>query len=182
MHFTTGILQMKINLALSALANVFALLNDANPGKGFSETNVTLAAPEVAAGNGGRNTSVLLTAIVDAGYSGTATANYTRQELVAGGAIATAKDVDVAILPSDTDAVILTKVATALGLLESELTIADLIAPTSENNPGTADIVANVDSYLYVGTYSVTLTIPDEDIPLSEALAVSDLNGFEAEA
>lgn len=175
---------MKINLQLSAVANFLAILNAANPGKNFSETNLTLGAPqEQTEGAGGRNTSVLLTAIQDAGFSGTRTVNYTRQSLTVGGAIATAKAVDVLVLGTDTDAEILTKVAGALGLMESELTISDVVIPANENDAsGTATITASATSLLYTGAYNVQLEVADVDVPLNDAITVIDLDGFEAEA
>lgn len=173
---------MKINIALSAVANFLALLNNDNPGKAFSATNVTLGTPTVAAGTAGRNTEIVITAVENQGYSGTETVSYTRQELAAGAAIATAKDIPVSVAPADTDAEILTKVATALGLLESELTISNVVDPENESTPGSADITADVDSLLYTGTYSVTLSVPDADVPLADAITTTDLSGFEPEA
>lgn len=175
---------MKVNLQLSPVANFLAILNAANPGKNFSESNLTLGAPtELVGGNGGRNTSVLLTAIQDAGFSGTHTVNYTRQTLAAGAAIPTANAVSVLVQGTDTDAEILTKVASALGLLESELTISAITIPANENDTsGQATITAVSTSLLYIGSYVVELDVADEDVPLNDAITVSDLDGFEAEA
>ena len=112
---------MKINIALSASANLLALLNEAHPGKNFSQTNVTVGTPVANPGNGGRNTSIDLTAVQDQGYSGVTTVNYTRLALAPAAAIATAKAVDINITLQDDQAAILTKVAQVLGLVESEL-------------------------------------------------------------
>lgn len=173
---------MKINLQLSPVANFLAILNAANPGKNFSEANLTLGAPtELVGGNGGRNTSILLTAVQDAGFSGTRTVNYTRQPLAVGRAIATAKATDVLVLGTDTEAEILTKVAGALGLLESELTLSDVEIPANENNDGSAVITAKASSLLYVGSYTVTLEVADTDVPLNDAITTVDLDGFDAE-
>jgi len=172
----------KVNLALTASANVLALINAANPALNATDTQVTLGTPSVEAGTGGRNTSLIVTAIDNQGFSGTQTFAYTRQALASGAAVATAKAVPFAIAPGDTNAQILTKAATALGLLESELTIANVVQPTNETTPGSADIVANVASLLYTGTYAATLTVPDADVPLSSVATVTDLSGFDAEA
>jgi hypothetical protein len=172
----------KVNLTLSASANVLALINAANPALNATDTQVTLGTPSVAAGTGGRNTSLIVTAVSNQGFSGEQIFAYTRQALASGAAIATAKAVPFAIAPGDTNAQILTKAATALGLLESELTLANIVQPVNETTPGSADVVANVASLLYTGTYAATLTVPDADVPLDEAATVTDLSGFDAEA
>lgn len=172
----------KVNLALTASANVLALINAANPALNATAAQITLGVPSVAAGTGGRNTSIIVTAIADQGFSGEQIFAYTRQALASGAAIAAAKAVPFGIAPGDSDAVILTKAAAALGLLESELTIANVVQPVDENTPGSADIVAKVGSLLYTGTYGAALTVPDTDVPLDEAAPVTDLSGFDAEA
>lgn len=171
----------KVNLTLSAEANVLALINTANPALNATDAQVTLGVPSVAAGTGGRNTSIIVTAIADQGFSGEQIFAYTRQALASGAAIAAAKAVPFGIAPGDTDAQILTKAAAALGLLESELTIANVVDPVDENTPGSADIQAKVGSLLYTGTYAAALTVPDTDVPLDEAANVTDLDGFDAE-
>lgn len=171
----------KINLALTAQENILALINAANPALNATLAQVSVGVPSAVAGAGGRNTEVTFTAILDQGFSGSQTFAYTRRALAAGEAIATAKAVPVQILESDNDAQVAAKVATALGLLASEISLDSIVRPTSENNPGSADVVANVNSLLYTGTYAVELTIPDADVPLAEAASVTDLDGFDAE-
>lgn len=171
----------KINLSLTAQENILALINAANPALNATLEQVTVGVPSVAAGAAGRNTSVTFTAIADQGFSGSQTFSYTRRALAAGEAIATAKAVPVQILESDNDAQVAAKVATALGLLASEISLASIVRPTNENTPGSADVVADTDSLLYTGTYAVELTVPDADIPLDEAASVTDLDGFDAE-
>jgi len=172
---------MKVNIALTAAANLLAALNGDNVGLGASAANVTFGAPAVVAGAGGRNTEVVITAIADQGFSGTQVISYTRQALSAGAAIATLKAVPFGIAPGDTNAQILTKAAAALGLIEDELTIADVVQPVDENTPGSANIVAKVTSLLYTGTFAAELTVPDADVPLNEAITNSDLTSFDAE-
>lgn len=173
---------MKVNLLLSPVANLLAVLNAANPGKSFNETNVSFGVPaDLVGGNGGRNTSIEITALQDAGFSGTATVNYTRQALIVGGAIATAKAVKVLVMGTDTEAEILTKVATSLGLMESEITIGGVTIPVNENNDGEATITAVAGSLLYTGNYLVTLEVADVDVPLTTAITTFDLDGFDAE-
>lgn len=172
---------MKVNTALTASANVLAILNATNPGLNATAAQVTLGVPSTAAGAGGRNTSITVTAVANQGFSGSETYTYTRQPLTAGSAIATAKAVDITILGDDTDAEVLTKAALALGLIESELTLANIVRPVNEDTPGSADVVASAGSLLYTGTYAATLVVADSDVPLSEAAPDTDLNGFDPE-
>lgn len=172
----------KINIAISAAENLLALVNEANPALNATQSQVTLGVPSVAAGTAGRNTSITLTAIDNEGFSGTQTFAYTRQALVAGGAIATAKDIPVAIASGDTQAQVLTKAATSLGLLESELNFSDFEAPVNEDTAGSATLTAKADSLLYTGSYEVVLSVPDSDVPLDDAAPTTDLDGFEPEA
>lgn len=171
----------KINTAISAQENVLALVNAANPGLNATLAQVSIGLPVVAAGTAGRNTEVTVTAVVDQGFSSSVVVAYTRRALSVGQAIATAKAVPVQILESDTDAQVLSKVATALGLIEAEVSLANIVRPTNENSPGSADVSADGDSLLYTGVYSVELTVPDADVPLDEAVVVTDMNGFDAE-
>lgn len=172
----------KVNLAISAAENVLALVNAANPSLNATLSQVTLGNPSTAAGTGGRNTSITFTAIADQGFSGSQTFSYTRQALAAGQAIATAKDLPVTIAQGDSDAQILTKAATALGLLESQIQIGNVVQPTDESTPGSADITPIANSLLYTGSYEVILALPDADVPLNEAASTTDLDGFEPEA
>lgn len=171
----------KVNLALTASANVLALINAANPALNATAAQVTLGVPSTASGTGGRNTSLIVTAIADQGFSGEQIFSYTRQALASGAAIAAANAVPFGIVPGDTDVQILTKAATQLGLLESELTIENVVQPVDENTAGSADIVAKVGSLLYTGTFAASITVPDTDVPLDEAASVTDLSGFDAE-
>jgi hypothetical protein len=171
----------KVNTSITAAANVLALINAANPSLNATEAQITAGVPTAAAGTGGRNTTITYTAIDNQGFSGTQTFSYTRQALVAGQGIATAKAVPVQILEGDTDAQVKTKVATALGLIESEISLSDIVRPVDESTPGSADVDAIANSLLYTGTYAVTLTVPDADVPLNEAASVTDLDGFDAE-
>ena len=172
----------KINPAITAAENVLALVNAANPSLNATLSQVTLGNPSAVAGTGGRNTSITFTAVANQGFSGSQTFSYTRQALAAGAAIATAKDLPVTIAEGDSNAQILTKVATALGLLESQVQIGNVVQPTDEATPGSADITPIANCLLYTGSYEVILALPDTDVPLNEAAATTDLDGFEAEA
>lgn len=171
----------KINTGISALENVLALINAANPGLNATLEQIGNAPPTVSAGTGGRNTAITFTAIENEGFSGSQTYSYTRRALAAGEAIATAKAIPVVIADTDTDAQVKTKVATALGLIESQISLSDIVRPVNEDTNGSADVDAIAASLLYTGTYAVVLTVPDADVPLDEASPNTDLDGFDAE-
>ena len=172
---------MKVDITLSPLANVLAAINAANPNLKATASQVTLGTPYADAGNGGRNTAVVMTAILDAGFSGSNTYHYTRRGLAAGQAIATSKAVPMEILRADTDAGLLTKIAGLLGLVESEISLANIVRPADANTPGSVDVVAKATSLLYTGTFAATLT-DSEQVPLSEAAPNTNLGGFDIEA
>jgi hypothetical protein len=171
----------KVNTSITAAANVLALINAANPSLNATEAQITAGVPTTAAGTGGRNTAITYTAVDNQGFSGTQTFSYTRRALASGEAIAAAKAIPVVIAEGDTDAQVKTKVAVALGLIESEIALSDIVRPADESTPGSADVDAIANSLLYTGTYAVTLTVPDADVPLDEAASVTDLDGFDAE-
>lgn len=171
----------KINASLTAAENILAIANALNPDLNATAENVTLGLPTVSAGTGGRNTAITLTAIANQGLSGSQTFAYTRLALAAGQAIATAKAIPVVIAPADTDAEVLTKVATALGLIESQVALSNIVRPVDEDTNGSADVGVVANSLLYTGTYAVTLTVPDTDVPMDEAAPVTDLDGFDPE-
>lgn len=183
---------MQINVTKTAFENLIDLIIDANSGLSGSLTpaKVTAGTPVAEAGTGGRNSKVTLTAVPNAGYSGTVDVNYTRLGMSSGVASVPSA---IAINPSDTQAQIKTKIATALGLIQSEIDYYYEGSPQDDTtNP--IDIPVNEDdtsilvsvqpkagSLLYVGAaLEIQLTVPDADIPLNVAIAVTDLNGFDA--
>ena len=172
---------MKVDITKSASANLLAALNLDNVGLNATEAQVTFGLPSVVSGTAGRNTQVTITAVANQGFAGTKDVTYTRQALVAGEGIATAKAVSVLIVAGDTDAQVLTKVATALGLVESEVSLANIVRPVDESTPGSADVVADTDSLLYTGTFAAVLTVADADVSLEDAITTDELNSFEAE-
>jgi len=171
----------KVNIAITAAANVLALINAANPSLNATAAQITPGSVVSEAGTGGRNTSITYTAVDNQGFSGTQTFSYTRRALTAGEGIATAKAIPVVIAEGDTDAQVLTKVATALGLIESEISLSNIVRPVDEDTNGSADVVADAGSLLYTGTFAAVLSVPDADVPLNEAASVTDLDGFDAE-
>lgn len=173
---------MKVNIAISPLANLLAAINAANTASStnITEAQVTAAPPVAAGGTGGRNTTVLLTGIDGQGIEGTRTFSYTRQSLD-GGAVATNAPAFVTVLESDTRAQSRAKVCTALGLMASEINDLSYTAPVDQATPGTIQIAAIDPGYLYLGTRDVELRFADEDVAFATVAPITDLNGFEAE-
>lgn len=174
---------MKVNIAISPLANVLAAINAANTASSTNilESQVTAAAPTVTAGTAGRNTSVELTGIDGQGIQGSRTFSYTRQALD-GGAVPTTAPAFVLVAVSDTRAQSRAKVATALGLLASEIGDVAYTAPADQLTPGSITISANDPGYLYIGTRVVALHFPDADVDFATIAPITDLDSFEAEA
>lgn len=174
---------MKVNIAISPLANILAAINAANTASSTNITaaQVTAAAPVVAAGTGGRNTTVVLTGVDGQGIEGSRTFAYTRQALD-GGAVATTAPAFVTVLESDTRAQSRAKVCTALGLMASEITDVSYTAPVDVGTPGTIQISAIDPGLLYIGTRDVELRFADEDVAFATVAPITDLDAFEAEA
>jgi hypothetical protein len=174
---------MKLNIALSAVANVLGAINAANTAVSLAltEAQVTFAAPAVTAGTAGRNTSITLTGVNGQGVEGSRTFSYTRQSLAAG-AVASTAPASVTTAPGDTEAASLTKVATALGLLAGEFTSSAFTAPADMTTPGTITLTANAASLVYTGARTVALNFPDSDVDFATLAPTTDLDGFDAEA
>ena len=172
----------KVNIAISPLANVLAAINAANVASStnITEAQVTAAAPVVAAGTGGRNTTVDLTGIDGQGIEGTRTFAYTRQSL-ASGAVASTAPASVVVANGDNQAASVTKVATALGLLASEFDASAYTAPADQLTPGTVTITAKATSLLYVGSRVVPLNFADADVAFATIAPITDLDAFDAE-
>lgn len=173
---------MKVNIALSPIANVLAAINAANvaTSTNITEAQVTVGAPTAAGGTGGRNTTVLLTGINGQGIEGTRTFSYTRQALDAG-AVASTAPASVVVLQADTREQTLAKVVAALGLVAEEIEDLSWTAPVDQATPGTMTIAAVNPGYLYLGTRGVALHFVDADVPFAEVAPITDLDSFEAE-
>lgn len=173
---------MKVNIALTPLANVLAAINAANTATStnITEAQVTAAAPTTVAGTGGRNTSVELTGIDGQGIEGSRTFSYTRQSL-ATGAVASTAPASVTVAEGDDQAASVAKVATALGLLASEFDASAYTAPEDQSTPGTVTITAKATSLLYTGVRVVPLNFADADVAFATVAPVTDADGFDAE-
>lgn len=169
---------MKINVSQSPSANLLAQINADNAGLNLTAGQVTIGVPSVRTPDANpNNTTVVLTAVADQGYSGTKTITYTRLGLDKGVNPAVTS---VEVVSSDNESASLAKVVAALGLIASEVTSTNYVAPENENTPGSITLEANVASLVYYGPgLTVELTVPDADVSLDAAIATGDLTGFE---
>lgn len=164
-----------IDVAKSALQNICDLVNEVNSGLGISATSVTAGTPSVITEPDvdGRNTSVVLTAVSGQGYSGSKSINYARLGMDSG---VVTPVTSVTVLEADNQAEVQTKVATALGLIGSELAFTAYTA-AQVGTDGTITVGPATNSLLYVGaTKDVALTI--SSIDLSSSITTTDTNGF----
>lgn len=198
---------MKINTSLTGVANLLALVN-ADNSTALTLGQLDFAAPSVAAGTGGRNTSATLTMKANQVYQGSQTFSYIR--LPVGGAI-TAPVTSYGYTNETTWADLKTAIAAGLGVRREDITFANLPNTTggktvtwdnetetvavqdgeqAETNVSAVygfddptgpdfDVAAVAGSYLYTGTQAVDLTWNRPEV--STVLTVTDLNGFEVD-
>lgn len=170
---------MKVNIALTAVANLLGALNGDNAGLGATAANVTFGVPTAVDGTEGRNTEVVVTAVEGQGFRGSKTLSYTRQGL-SSGAIASTAPSQIEVAANATEVQVLTAMVATLGLIESEVELLSFTAPVDTETNGVAVIAAKVAGLLYSGSRQYPLVVP---VPsLDSAIATSDLNSFEAEA
>lgn len=168
---------MQINLAKTPQENILDLVRDANAGLQLTAAQVTIGAGAALDGDATYDSQVTLTAVPNAGFSGTKRIRYNRLRLDQGTASTVAS---VQVTDTDTEATVATKVAAAYGLKEGEFTTSDLVAPVNEDTNGSVVITPVDGSLLYNGApVTVTLTIADADVPLETAIANDGMNGFD---
>lgn len=172
---------MQIDILKTPLENLFLQANADNPELpiALSALNVTVGTPQVRTPDANpRNTTITFTPIADQGYKGNAVVcTYTRLALDKGVAVAPGS---VVVLASDDAEAALAKVVTAYGLIASEVTGTNFVAPVNENTPGSITLVADADSLVYFGPdLTVTLTVADADVDLESLMTNPDFNGFD---
>lgn len=168
---------MKINVAKTGAENILDLVLDANPGLSLTATQFTLGNPSAFVGTGGRNTQVTLTAVEGEGKTGSKTIDYTRLNPVTGpNAGQAVTGVEVAL--DATDVQVKAILVALFGLVAADVTVADLVLPVDVDTDGSITLAAATDSLLYVGSTSVVLKAPVEDLSGIEG----QMNGFEPEA
>ena len=173
---------LQINPAHSAAQNILDIVNSGNTGQTLTTAQVTIGAPSVKTDTGDhRNTNVTLTAVGGQGFSGSVTVAYTRRGLND----SVASPVDSLSVAGGTDAaVIVSDLASQLGLVASELHLEDPAAPgTPLSGPQTGqqaslNLVASTTSLLYLSgaTQAIAMTWTAE--LLSAAVPNTNLPGF----
>jgi hypothetical protein len=170
---------MKLNLNVSALANVCALVNEKN-GTLLSDTRVTAGTVEAATGDTGDNSQVTLTGIAGHGYTGSRTYTYDRYDLLGG------RDTDpdrVVVATGDTQEQIKAKVCDAHALLPSELIFNDdltIAIPDTGSEIVTIPLETIPNSLIYLDDIQeIKLVRSDLAIPLSLAIPNQFIPGFD---
>lgn len=165
---------MKINLALTPLANVLGLINLKN-GSSITENQVTVDALIASTENPGDNTKVTLTGIDGQGIEGTRSFFYGRYDLLG------AKTLDptrVAILDTDTQLQIHDKICAAHGIKASEVEVSTVTVPATDNFT-VATMMPIDDSLLYNGDpMDVHVTLEGAVIPMGVAIPNPEFNGL----
>lgn len=178
--------------AKTGFQNIVDLIVANNGGVAFShtldESNITLGATSAYddAANENANTQITVTAVLDAGFSGTRDITYYRPTL-AEAATTPGSQIEVVTAGADSDQAayeVRVKNAIAAALLlrleDFELTDAGTVEiPENENNPVTVTIQPVAGSYLYFGaTMDVLVAAVDTDIPLEDVIVTQHLAGF----
>lgn len=175
---------MKINLSKTVQENFLDLIHEANPGTTATVTTDKVTFGEVTpSGDPNLNSQVTVNARPNRGYSQSVVIKFHRLGMSSG-----VKPLPSAIqiFPSDTPAQRKTKVAAALGLMESEITVTGvgggvIGTPENEDDTSVSVVVTPIStSALYTGDpLTIKLTVPDTDIPLNQVITVTTMNGFE---
>lgn len=171
---------MKYDILKSGLENVLALLNLDNS-QAFTLEEISIGAAvdyTDELGVNTRNTEILVTSIDPSVALGSTTLRYTRIDL----ATKAPEGVTLVLDGDDTLETVLTKVTTQLKLSPTEVEFATLeVLPELEPDvPVELSLSAVAGSYGYLGTVTVTVSLPPLPIPdLDELLVTVDLGGFE---
>jgi hypothetical protein len=171
---------MKINLTKTPLENLVLQVVEDNVGLVLAATQVTAGLPSVFAGDP-QNTQVTLTAVEGQGFTGSKLVKYVRLGMDSGKAVPVTT---LQVLAADNQAAVQTKVAVALGLLESDLAFSAYTAAVDDATPGTITVAPAANSLLYVGASKVVeITVPAVADPDLEAeIVIDELSGFDPEA
>ncbi|MNQ14300.1 hypothetical protein D3C85_272460 [compost metagenome] len=171
---------MKINLTKTPLENLVLQIVEDNAGLVLTAAQVTAGAPSVFGGDP-QNTQVTLTAVEGQGFTGTKLVKYVRLDMNSGVAVPVTT---LEVLAADNQAAVQTKVAAALGLIETELTFSAYTAAVDDTTPGTITVAATAGGLLYAGaakTIAITVpAVPDPD--LEDEIVIDELSGFDPEA
>ncbi|MNQ58981.1 hypothetical protein D3C85_732010 [compost metagenome] len=166
---------MSINVAKTALENLYDLISTAN-GKPASSALFTIGAPTVRVPDANlRNTSVLCTSVPGGGFDGEQTFRYIRLDLDD-----LAPELELQLLEGDTLADVQAWAVTQLGVIAEEVEFEITELPVFDGDEELVELRAKADSYTYIGTKLITLIKPVPPLPtLAESFPVTDLLGFD---
>ena len=167
---------MKINLTKTPLENLVLQIVEDNAGLVLTAAQVTAGAPSVFGGDP-QNTQVTLTAVEGQGFTGTKLVKYVRLDMNSGVAVPVTT---LEVLAADNQAAVQTKVAVALGLIETELTFSAYTAAVDDATPGTMGVSPKATSVLYTGAGKTMTIVLESD--LEDEITVTELSGFDPEA
>lgn len=178
---------MNIDIAKTGIQNLLDLVNTDNPTANLTTAKVDLAAPVVAAGTNGRNTTVVISSKANQAFEGDVTVSFRRINVNEATA---APDTSYGYDDDDTWAQLLAAAAAGLGVREEDVEITHYVlnaveSPISGNGPadvlageaGQVRIAAKAGSYLYVGTQLLDMIYDKPN--LDTIVTVTDLDGFD---
>lgn len=171
---------MKIDITKTPLENLILQIKEDNPAVRMTAADVTHNGPAIWWGLPPQNTQTVLTAVPGTGYVGTRIVSWTRTDMDSGVAVPVTT---LEVLSTDDQAAVETKVATALGLMQSELEFSAYTAAVDDQTPGTITVAPLASSLLYLGAAKVVeITVP-VDVPedLETSITQDELNGFDPE-
>lgn len=177
---------IKIDTSKSVQDNLLNLLLESYPTSNFSLSKISFGIVTPLTGDpSGKNSQLTITAIKNLGFSGTSLFKFNRLT-VSQGVPAGALPNAISINPADTQIQRQQKVAAALGLILSEVTITGvgggtIGTPANEDDTSVSVVVTpNGNSSLYQGNpLTIQLTTPDTDVPLSSIITNTVMNGFD---
>lgn len=144
---------MKINLSVSPLANVLALVNEKN-GTLLSVDRITSGPARTPSGETTDNTEITLTGIEGHGYTGSVDYTYDRATLESQ-EIPTPTSVD--LVAEDTAETAKVKVAAALRIIAEAVDFVDLVLPVGATD-GSVTVIPADGNLLYIsGSITVAL-------------------------
>lgn len=177
---------MKVNLTISAAANILALVKgtagNETAAASLTSAMFTIGNPTVRTPDANpSNTTVVLTAVAGQGIAAgsTKTITYKRNALDS----KQTPPGNVIVVAGDTEAQVKTKIATAYGLLESELIFSAITVP-AEGATETVTVEVAATSLLYVDADGIVVTIenPAEPADFNSFVPQGQLDGFDPEA
>lgn len=168
---------MQVNPALSAQANLLALINISNTANSLAltEAQVTISVPVPRTSDSDtRNTKVTISPVTGQGFAGPAVPlTYNRRQLNEN---VIAPPTSLNVRATTTMAQFKTAVAVAWGLVETEFTVEGTL-PVADNTTSIMTLTAIANSLLFIG--SKTITASRSEPALASVLLVTNQSGFD---